>query len=152
MKTSLQSTTLAALLALALAPAPLAFAADSAQQAALVKEKIQSLRQESAQTRNQIALTLEELSRLNVKDIELRPQFEKYKAELAKMEGRAKIARDRAVTMKEKGQSFFSEWEQQAKKRHHPSAPAVPVTHCYPPKRSTAQSRKGYTRAPRERA
>jgi len=115
MKTSLQPTRLAALLALALAPAPLAVGADSAEQAALVKEKIQTLRRECAQGRNQITLTLEELSRLTVAGVELRPQFEKFKAELVKMEEKAKSARDRADSMKEKGQAFFSEWEQQVK-------------------------------------
>jgi len=106
---------LAALLALALTPVPLAFGADSAEQAAAVKEKIQTLRKESAQTRNQITLTLEELSRLTVAGVELRPQFEKYKAELAKMEEKARSARDRADSMKDKGQAFFAEWEQHVK-------------------------------------
>lgn len=115
MKTSLQHTLIAATLALALAPVSRTLAADSAEQAALVKEKIQTLRKESSQTRNQITLTLEELSRLTVAGVELRPQFEKYKTELAKMEEKAKSARDRADSMKEKGQSFFAEWEQQVK-------------------------------------
>jgi chromosome segregation ATPase len=115
MKPSLKLTTLTALLALALAPAHLAFAADSAEKAAMVKEKIQTLRQECAQTRNQITLTLESLSRLTVQGVELRPQFEKYKADLAKMEDKAKSSRERAVSMKEKGQAFFSEWEQRTK-------------------------------------
>ena len=115
MKTLLKSNTYAAMLALALAPAPLAIGADSAEQAAVIKEKIRDLRQESAQTRNQITLTLEELSRLSVKGVELRPQFEKFKFNLAKMEDRARIARERAISMKEKGQAFFSEWERQTK-------------------------------------
>ena len=115
MKTSLRHTALAAILALAWAPVPSAIGADSAERAAMVKEKIQSLRQECAQTRNQITLTLEALSRLTVEGVELRPQFEKYKAELAKMEDKARSARDRATSMKEKGQAFFSEWEQQTK-------------------------------------
>jgi len=115
MKTSFHSTTLSALLALALAPAPLALGADSAERAAMVKEKIQSLRQECAQTRNQVTLTLEALSRLTVQGVELRPQFEKYKADLAKMEDMARSTRDRAVSMKEKGQAFFSEWEQRTR-------------------------------------
>ena len=115
MKTSLHSTTLTALLALTLAPAPFALGADSAEKAAMVKEKIQTLRQECAQGRNQVTLTLEALSRLSVQGIELRPQFEKYKAELAKMEDKARTARERAVSMKEKGQAFFSDWEQQTK-------------------------------------
>jgi chromosome segregation ATPase len=114
-KTFHSTTTLAALLALALAPASLVLGADSAENAALVKQRIQNLRQECAQGRNQITLTLEELSRLTVAGIELRPQFEKYKAELVKMEGKAKSARERAVSMKEKGQAFFAEWEQQVK-------------------------------------
>jgi chromosome segregation ATPase len=104
-----------ALLALALAPAPLLLAADSAQQAAAVKEKIQTLRSECAQGRNQITLTLEELSRLTVAGVDLRPQFEKFKAELVKMEAKARNARDRADSMKEKGQAFFADWEQQVK-------------------------------------
>ena len=115
MKPPLRHTTLAALLALALAPAPLAIGADSAEQAAAVKEKIQTLRSESARERNQITLTLEELHRLTVAGVELRPQFEKYKAELAKMEEQARTARERAVSMKEKGQTFFSDWEQTIK-------------------------------------
>jgi len=87
--------------------------ADSAQQAAVVREKIQSLRSDCAQWRNQITLTLEELSRLTVPGVELRPQFEKFKAELVKMEDKAKGARERADSMKQKGQAFFAEWEQQ---------------------------------------
>ena len=119
MKTSIQHTTLGALLALALAPASLVNAADSAERAAMVKEKIQTLRSECAQWRNQITLTLEELSRLTVNGVELRPQFEKYKGELAKMEEKAKSARDRAISMKEKGHAFFSDWEQQVKDIHN---------------------------------
>jgi len=115
MKISLQLTTLAAMLALALMPARLATAADSAERAAVVKEKIRNLRADCAAGRNQITLTLEELSRLNVQGVELRPQFEKFKAELVKMEEKAKNARERAVSMREKGQAFFSDWEQQAK-------------------------------------
>ena len=115
MKTSYHSTTLAALLALALAPAPLTLGADSAEKAALVKEKIENLRQECAQSRNQITLTLEALSRLTVPGIELRPQFDKYKGELTKLEGVARITRERSVSMKEKGQAFFADWEQQVK-------------------------------------
>ena len=115
MKTPFQSTTVAALLTLALLPTRLCVAADSAEQAALVKEKIQTLRKECSQTRNQITLTLEELSRLTVAGVELRPQFEKYKSELAKMEEKARSARDRADSMREKGQAFFTEWEQHVK-------------------------------------
>jgi chromosome segregation ATPase len=115
MKTSFQNTKFAALLTLALLPARLSIAADSAEQAAMVKEKIQTLRKECALGRAQITLTLEELSRLTVAGVELRPQFEKYKSELAKMEEKAKGARERADSMKEKGQAFFSEWEQQVK-------------------------------------
>jgi len=115
MKLPLQTTTLVTLLALALAPARMAFAADSAELAAVMKEKIQTLRSDCAQSRNQIKLTLEELSRLSVPGVELRPQLEKFKAELAKMEQKAVSARERADAMKSKGQAFFDEWEQQVK-------------------------------------
>lgn len=113
MRTNLRNTVLPAMLALGLASS--AFAADSAKQAAAVKEKIQTLRSESSQVRNQITLTLEELSRLTVKDVELRPQFEKFKTELTKMEAQAKAAAARADSMKEKGEAFFAEWEEQVK-------------------------------------
>jgi hypothetical protein len=115
MKRTSQHTTLAALLALALAPAPLAVGADSAERAAVVKEKIQALRGDCAQGRNQITLTLEELSRMTVGGVDLRPQFDRFKAELVKMEERAKHARDRADTMKERGEAFFSDWEAQVR-------------------------------------
>jgi len=115
MKGPLRHTTLATLLALTLAPAPLAVGADSAERAAAVKEKIQTLRTESARERNQITLTLEELNRMTVAGVDLRPQFEKFKAELVKMEDQAKTARQRAISMKEKGQAFFADWEQHAK-------------------------------------
>jgi predicted ATP-grasp superfamily ATP-dependent carboligase len=116
MKASFQRTTLTAILALALLPASLATAAEtSADRATIVKEKIRNLRADCAAARNQITLTLEELSRLNVQGVELRPQFEKFKAELAKMEEKAKGARERSVSMREKGHAFFSDWEQQTK-------------------------------------
>ena len=56
---------------------------------------------------------MENLKRLNVKGVELRPQFEKFKAELVKMEEQAKIARDRADSMKEKGEAAFAAWEKE---------------------------------------
>jgi len=113
MKTSIRCTTIAALLTLALAPASVTVAADSAERATLVKEKIQSLRQDCAAGRRQITVTLEELGRLSTEGVDLRPQFEKFKAELVKMEEKAKGARNRADSMREKGGAFFSEWEQQ---------------------------------------
>jgi chromosome segregation ATPase len=60
-------------------------------------------------------LTVEELARLTSKDVELRPQFEKFKAELVTMEEQAANARTRADAMKAKGQEFFADWEQQIK-------------------------------------
>lgn len=113
MKTQIRRTVLPTVLTLALASS--AFAADSAKQAAAVKEKIQTVRSESAQVRNQITLTLEELNRLTVKEVELRPQFEKFTTELAKMEMQARIAAARADSMKDKGEAFFAEWEEQVK-------------------------------------
>ena len=112
MKTSFHRITLAPLLALGLAAVPSAVAADSAERATLVKEKIQSLRSECAQTRRQINATMEELGRLAKGGNELRPQFDKFKAELAKMQERAGSARDRADSMREKGAAFFADWEQ----------------------------------------
>ena len=115
MKNQIQQSTLAALLALGLMGVPAAFAGDASAQAAVVKEKIQNLRTECAQGRHQVNVTVEELSRLAAPNVELRPQFEKFKAELVKMEDKALKARDRADTMKSKGHEFFSDWELQAK-------------------------------------
>lgn len=100
---------------LALAHVPMVFGADSAEKAAMVKERIQNLRTQSAQTRNQITLTLEELSRLTVPGAELRPQFDKFKAQLARMQDKAAAARDRSAVMKQKGEAFFAEWEEHTK-------------------------------------
>jgi peptidoglycan hydrolase CwlO-like protein len=86
-------------------------AADSAERAAATKDKIEALRTETAKIRRQIQVTMEELKRLQVKDVELRPQFEKFKAELAKMDEQAKVTRDRADEMKQKGQAAFTDWE-----------------------------------------
>ena len=115
MKRSIKHTLILAGLAMTLAPTPFALGATSAEQAALVKAKIQSLREECAQTRNQITITIESLTRLQAPGVELRPQFDKYKAELTKMVAQAKSATDRASTMKEKGEAFFTELEDQVK-------------------------------------
>ena len=113
MKTKTRPITLAALLALAMTPAASLRAADSAERAGATKEKIEAMRVETAKVRNQVLLTMEALKRMNVKGVELRPQFETFKAELVKMEEQAKIARDRANSMKEKGKASFQEWEKE---------------------------------------
>jgi len=118
MKASFQHIPLAVLLALA--PAQFSRAADAPEMAALVKQKIESLRADCATARRQVTVTLEELNRLRVKDIDLRPQFEKFKAELVKMEERAENGRTRADAMKAKGEEFFSDWEQQVKTIQNP--------------------------------
>jgi hypothetical protein len=120
MKVTFQRTTLATLLAVALAATSSGIAADAPEQAAIVKQKIESLRADCATARRQVTVTLEELNRLRVKDIELRPQFEKYKAELVKMEERAENGRSRADAMKAKGQEFFADWEQHVKSIQNP--------------------------------
>jgi predicted nucleic acid-binding Zn-ribbon protein len=98
---------------LALASAPVVFAVDASEQASAVKEKMQSLRDDSVNTRRQIAVTVEERTRITAKNVELRPQFEKYKSELVKMQEQAKKAAERADTMKANGEAFFTDWEKQ---------------------------------------
>jgi chromosome segregation ATPase len=115
MKTLIQRTLLAGTLTFVLWSAQVALSADSADRAAIVKERIQKLRSGCAEGRNQVTLTLEELNRLLVPGVELRPQFEKFKAELSKMEEQATEAKERATEMKERGQAFFGEWEEQVK-------------------------------------
>src|SRR5688572_8525537 len=120
MKTNIRHITLTALVALAMTPTTGVRAADSAERAGATKEKIEALRVESAKVRNQILLTMESLKRLNVKGVELRPQFEKFKAELVKMEVQARIARDRATSMKEKGAASFQDWEREVTAINNP--------------------------------
>jgi hypothetical protein len=120
MKRNLNRIALTALLTLAMAPAAGLHAADSAERAAAAKEKIESLRVESAMVRHQIELTMESLKRLNVKGVELRPAFEKFKAELVNMEQQAKITRDRAQSMKQKGAEAFQAWEQEVNAINNP--------------------------------
>ena len=112
MKTTFQRTTLAALLALALAPTPGARAAESAERAQETKARIDAARVESAKIRNQIGLTLEELNRLRKDSVELRTQFQIYARELGKMEEQAQVARNRVLQMSEKGQAYFAAWEE----------------------------------------
>lgn len=113
MKTPIPYLALSALLAFGLAPTPPSHAADSAERAAAAKAKMEALRAECAKVRNQTLLTMESLKRLNVKGVELRPQFEKFKTELTEMQAQAKIARDRADSMKKNGQASFAAWEQE---------------------------------------
>ena len=108
-------TTLAALLALALAPMPRALAAESAERAQETKARIDATRAEVAKIRNQIGLTLEELNRLRKDNVELRTQFQLYARELVKMEEQAAVARERALKMGEKGQAYFKGWEETIK-------------------------------------
>ena len=115
MKNNTRQIALTALLALAMTSVAGLGAADSAQRASEAKKKIEGLRVESAKIRNQITLTMEALKRMNVKGVELRPQFEKFKAELVNMEEQAKVARDRAQTMQENGAAAFQEWEKEVK-------------------------------------
>ena len=113
MNTSIKTMLLTVALAAALSPTPVKAGADSAEQAAVIKEKIQSLRAGSAAGRNQVTLTLESLNRMLAPGVDLRAQFGNYKAELTKMEELAARARERATEMKQKGEAFFSEWEAQ---------------------------------------
>jgi septal ring factor EnvC (AmiA/AmiB activator) len=113
MKNLIRTTTLVGLLSLSLVPAPDAFAADSADRAQAVKAKIDATRAEIAKIRHQVGLTLEEFNRLQKENMDLRTQFQKFTGELVKMEEQAKVARDRAFSMEEKGQAFFKAWEDQ---------------------------------------
>lgn len=111
MNTTFQVTTLAALLAFALAPMPGARAAESGERAQETKAKLDATRAEVAKIRNQVGLTLEELNRLKKENMELRPQLDKYSKELVNMEDQAKVARDRVIGMENKGMAYFQAWE-----------------------------------------
>jgi hypothetical protein len=120
MKKSTHHITLIALLALAMTSPSGLRAADSAERAAETKAKMEALRVESSKIRNQISLTMESLKRMNVKGVELRPQFDKFKAELVKMEEQAKIGSDRALAMKKQGATSFNTWEQEVQEIKNP--------------------------------
>jgi len=113
MKRRIPHLALTALLALGMMPMAGLRAADSAERATAAKEKIEALRVESSKVRNQILITMESLKRMNVKGVDLRPQFENFKDELVNMEAQAKVTRDRADSMKEKGQAAFAAWEKE---------------------------------------
>jgi septal ring factor EnvC (AmiA/AmiB activator) len=113
MNTRLQLTLLAALLALT--PVPGAFAAESGERAQQTKAKLDATRAEVAKIRNQVGLTLEELNRLKKDNVELRAQLQKYGKELANMEDQARVARDRVVSMEDKGMAYFQAWEDEIK-------------------------------------
>jgi septal ring factor EnvC (AmiA/AmiB activator) len=113
MSTTFKVTIVAAILALALAPLPRAFAADSTDMAQAAKAKMEKTRAEVAKIRQQAAVTLDQLNRLPKPDVELRPEFDKYGEELAKMVEQAQVAKDRVISMEEKGHAFFKAWEDQ---------------------------------------
>lgn len=115
MNITLKVTTLAGLLAFAISPTPVARAAESAERAQETKAKIDAARTEAAKIRNQVGLTLEELNRLRKDSVELRSQFQLYTRELGKMEDQARVARDRAGSMSDKGQAYFQAWEETIK-------------------------------------
>jgi chromosome segregation ATPase len=108
-----KSMILVGVAALVVTPGSNTSAAESAERAAAARQKIQTLREECAKVRTQVTITIEELNRLRVQGVDLRPQFDKFKAELAKMEEQAKVARDRANNMKENGQAAFDAWEKE---------------------------------------
>jgi len=120
MKMNIRRIALVALLALAMTPTAGLCAADSAERASQARQKIEALRVESAKIRNQITLTTEALKRLTVKGVDLRPQFEQFKAELVKMEEQAKVASDRAQSMQINGAAAFQEWEQEVQAINNP--------------------------------
>ena len=113
MKSTFQPTSLAAVLILATALAAATRAAESADQAKEARAKIDAMREGTAKIRNQVGLTLEELNRMQTPSIDLRAQLDKYTAELAKMEDNAKTARERVMSMHEKGNAYFQAWEDQ---------------------------------------
>ncbi len=113
MKTAVELTGLAALLTLALASTPCLNAAESADQAKEARARIDATREGTSKIRNQVGLTLEELNRMQTPSIDLRAQLDKYTAELAKMEQCAKTARERVMSMQEKGKAYFQAWEDQ---------------------------------------
>lgn len=113
MKTTFQIAAVAALLALM--PTSRALAAESGERAQQTKAKLDATRAEVAKIRNQVGLTLEELNRLKKQNMELRPQLEKYIKELANMEEQARVARDRVISMENKGMAYFQAWEDEIK-------------------------------------
>ena len=113
MKSTYHATALAALLALTLAPAPQTSAAESADQAQKVRERLEALRLESVTVRRQVEVSVYELNRLQSENVDLREQFEKFKSELGRMEEQAKVVRARVESMGKEGQAFFKSWEEQ---------------------------------------
>ena len=111
MNTTIHIAALVGLMALTQAPG--AFAAESADQAQKVRERLEALRLESVTVRRQVEVSVYELNRLQSENVDLREQFEKFKTELTRMEEQAKVVRARVEGMGKEGQAFFKAWEDQ---------------------------------------
>ena len=111
MNTTIHIAALVGLMALTQAPG--AFAAESADQAQKVRERLEALRLESVTVRRQVEVSVYELNRLQSENVDLREQFEKFKTELTRMEEQAKVVRARVESMGKEGQAFFKAWEDQ---------------------------------------
>jgi len=72
--------------------------------------KMEAARTEIAITRTNIVLTLEQLDLVRTAD-DPKAQFQKFTAQLARMEERAQLTRERAQAMKSRGDAYFADWE-----------------------------------------
>jgi len=75
------------------------------------QERMESARDEIANVRSNLFLTLVELDRVRGERDAQHPQFQVFTNQLARMEELAKAVRKRAEEMKSKGDAYFSDWE-----------------------------------------
>lgn len=101
---------LAVFIALPAALPPRVRAAESKLTPAEGVAKMEAARLEIAITRSNIVLTLQQLHQIQSSP-DPKAQFQKFTQQLAGMEERARLTRERALAMKSKGDAYFAEWE-----------------------------------------
>ena len=89
---------------------PAASAADTNATAAASAAQLETTRDEIAVTRSNLVQTLADLDALRHTS-DPQSQFKVFVAQLAVMQQRAKLTRERAQAMETKGDAYFSEWE-----------------------------------------
>jgi hypothetical protein len=86
------------------------------------KARMEAARDEIANVRSNIFVTLVELDRVRGERDPQRPQFQVFTNQLGRMEELAKAIGKRAEEMKQKGNAYFSDWEARTALIQNPEA------------------------------
>ena len=92
--------------------APLIRAADQSPTPEAAAARMEAARTEIAITRSNIVQTLQQLDAIR-SAADRQAEFQKFTGQLARMEERAKLTRERAQAMKTRSDAYFADWEAQ---------------------------------------